>query len=191
MGSTFTLYLPVSYVPLRAARVGVLARRHVAGSPARADWHRIDERSLTDEGDAARSALRPDEPVDEVGGRDRQNAETLNGTDRASSTRSGDDRDVDRARATDVAAHRGERLLPSRASCSRRRASEGFKGIVTSQGVAALELADQFKPAAITLDLFLPDIDGWRVLQSAEERLRRPATSRSRSFPPTNRATRR
>jgi DNA-binding response OmpR family regulator len=50
----------------------------------------------------------------------------------------------------------------------------GFKGIVTSQGVAALELADKFKPAAITLDLFLPDIDGWRVLH----RLKNDAATR-------------
>src|SRR5207244_2099063 len=41
---------------------------------------------------------------------------------------------------------------------------KGFKGIVTSQGVAALALAAQFRPSAITLDLFLPDINGWRVL---------------------------
>ena len=51
---------------------------------------------------------------------------------------------------------------------------QGFKGIVTSQGVAALELAGQFKPSAITLDLFLPDIDGWRVLH----RLKNDAATR-------------
>ncbi len=62
----------------------------------------------------------------------------------------------------------------SRASCWRRRREQGFKGIVTSQGVAALELADKFKPAAITLDLFLPDIDGWRVLH----RLKNDAATR-------------
>jgi CheY-like chemotaxis protein len=64
----------------------------------------------------------------------------------------------------------------------------GFKGIVTSLGVPALELADKFKPAAITLDLFLPDIDGWRVLH----RLKNDSVTRhipSQSFPPTNRAT--
>ena len=40
----------------------------------------------------------------------------------------------------------------------------GFKGIVATRGVVALDLAAQFAPSAITLDLFLPDIDGWRVL---------------------------
>jgi signal transduction histidine kinase/DNA-binding response OmpR family regulator/HAMP domain-containing protein len=40
----------------------------------------------------------------------------------------------------------------------------GFKGLVTPLGASALTLADQFKPDMITLDLFLPDMDGWRVL---------------------------
>ena len=41
---------------------------------------------------------------------------------------------------------------------------QGFKGLVTPLGASALTLADQFKPDVITLDLFLPDMDGWRVL---------------------------
>jgi CheY-like chemotaxis protein len=40
----------------------------------------------------------------------------------------------------------------------------GFKGVVTSLGAAALALTRDFKPSAITLDICLPDIDGWRVL---------------------------
>ncbi|MEP7261460.1 MAG: response regulator, partial [Usitatibacter sp.] len=41
---------------------------------------------------------------------------------------------------------------------------QGFKGIVTSQGTTALSLVGQFRPLAILLDIFLPDIEGWRVL---------------------------
>src|SRR5207249_9428946 len=40
----------------------------------------------------------------------------------------------------------------------------GLKGIVTSLGAAAVPLARDHLPDAITLDIFLPDIDGWRVL---------------------------
>ncbi|HEX2572713.1 MAG TPA: response regulator, partial [Polyangia bacterium] len=40
----------------------------------------------------------------------------------------------------------------------------GFKGIVTSQGDVGLSLVKKFKPSAVTLDLRLPDIDGWTVL---------------------------
>jgi CheY-like chemotaxis protein len=42
----------------------------------------------------------------------------------------------------------------------------GFKGIVANRGAAALTLARQYLPAAITLDVFLPDMLGWTVLNS-------------------------
>jgi CheY-like chemotaxis protein len=41
----------------------------------------------------------------------------------------------------------------------------GMKGLVTSLGAAALALAKEYKPHAVTLDIFLPDIEGWRVLE--------------------------
>ncbi len=41
---------------------------------------------------------------------------------------------------------------------------KGFKTIVAQRGSAALALAREMKPDAITLDIRLPDFDGWRVL---------------------------
>jgi len=41
----------------------------------------------------------------------------------------------------------------------------GFKGLVTSLGAAALAMTKEYKPDVLTLDIFLPDIDGWRVLE--------------------------
>jgi CheY-like chemotaxis protein len=41
---------------------------------------------------------------------------------------------------------------------------KGFKGIVSTRGAAALSLARQFRPTAISLDIFLPDMLGWTVL---------------------------
>ncbi|MEO7597634.1 MAG: response regulator, partial [Opitutus sp.] len=43
---------------------------------------------------------------------------------------------------------------------------KGFKGIVASRGNAALTLARQYQPTAITLDVFLPDMLGWTVLNN-------------------------
>src|SRR5262249_47203919 len=43
---------------------------------------------------------------------------------------------------------------------------KGFKGIVAARGKQALDLAQEYMPAAITLDIFLPDMLGWTVLNN-------------------------
>ena len=40
----------------------------------------------------------------------------------------------------------------------------GFKGLVALNGAAAISMARRFRPAAISLDLFLPDLLGWTVM---------------------------
>ncbi len=50
----------------------------------------------------------------------------------------------------------------------------GYKAIVSTRGDSGLALANQLKPDAISLDLQLPVLDGWRVL----DRLKRNASTR-------------
>jgi len=41
---------------------------------------------------------------------------------------------------------------------------KGFKVLVAARGAEALELAKQYQPCAVSLDVFLPDMLGWTVL---------------------------
>jgi signal transduction histidine kinase/CheY-like chemotaxis protein/HAMP domain-containing protein len=45
----------------------------------------------------------------------------------------------------------------------------GFKVVIAGRGSAALQLAHRLSPAAISLDINLPDIDGWRVLNRLKD----------------------
>ena len=44
-----------------------------------------------------------------------------------------------------------------------------FKGLITARGAAAIAMAREVKPHAVTLDINLPDIDGWRVLNRLKD----------------------
>ena len=63
---------------------------------------------------------------------------------------------------------------------------QGFKGLIASDGAAALALAHRYKPHAITLDIGLPDMDGWALLDLLKHD-RAPATCRSTSSRSTTR----
>jgi len=47
--------------------------------------------------------------------------------------------------------------------------ANGFKAVIESRGATAAVLARELAPDAITLDINLPDIDGWRVLRRLKE----------------------
>jgi CheY-like chemotaxis protein len=46
---------------------------------------------------------------------------------------------------------------------------KGFKGLVAMRGSVGLALAREFKPSAISLDIFLPDMLGWTVLNHLKQ----------------------
>jgi HAMP domain-containing protein/CheY-like chemotaxis protein/signal transduction histidine kinase len=47
--------------------------------------------------------------------------------------------------------------------------NEGFKVLVAVRGADALDLARQYQPTAVSLDIFLPDMLGWTVLSQLKQ----------------------
>jgi HAMP domain-containing protein/signal transduction histidine kinase/CheY-like chemotaxis protein len=146
-GSTFTLYLPLVYSAARTAR------RPVGYS----DSGRAD---LTAPG-MKRTPATPPPQVEDAVVVSEDNAPPLNEAD--------DDRDSI-AQGDLVLLIVENDLAFARFLLDAARA-KGFKGLVTSMGAGALTLANQFKPSAITLDMYLPDVDGWRVLDRMKQDL--------------------
>ena len=130
-GSSFTLYLPAIYTPIKAVR-------KQASQPALEQEDVV--KKLTYDHPAVAEVSLPTVFTNEIG------------DDRAA-IRSGDrvmlivDNDLGFARI----------LLELAREC-------GFKAIATSHGAVAVALAREYKPSAVSLDLRLPDMDGWRVL---------------------------
>src|SRR5205814_10705900 len=46
---------------------------------------------------------------------------------------------------------------------------KGFKALLAMRGDDALELAKQYQPTAVSLDVFLPDMLGWNVLSQLKK----------------------
>ncbi len=145
-GSTFQLYLPGTYTPSRTARKGTAIAEK-------------DEPKSGVTPNSGSTAIRHPAPLAEP-----EASPLVN--------EFGDDRD-------EIVP--GDRVLlivendPGFARFLLDAAREkGFKGLVTSLGAASLALAREYEPDAATLDIHLPDIDGWRVL----ERLKNDAATR-------------
>jgi HAMP domain-containing protein/CheY-like chemotaxis protein/signal transduction histidine kinase len=47
--------------------------------------------------------------------------------------------------------------------------AKGFKVLVAARGADALDLAKQYQPTAVSLDVFLPDMLGWNVLSQLKQ----------------------
>ena len=46
---------------------------------------------------------------------------------------------------------------------------KGFKALIAMRGIDALALAEEFRPTAVSLDVFLPDMLGWTVLSQLKQ----------------------
>jgi CheY-like chemotaxis protein/signal transduction histidine kinase len=128
-GSTFTLYLPQTYVGPSMASVTLAEGKAVSTLPPRALTSvRVAERPVEAIPDD-RADLQPDDVILLVVEDDPHYARVL--------------RDLSR--------------------------DKGFKVIVAMRGAEALALARQYRPTAVSLDVFLPDMLGWTVLSHLKQ----------------------
>jgi HAMP domain-containing protein/signal transduction histidine kinase/CheY-like chemotaxis protein len=139
-GSTFTLYLPVTYGGTRRKAISL------SESAAKSETQRLEPTQLfidTKENNASEEIDEPEAGylINEVG----------------------DDRDFIQP---------GDRILLivendlgfARFIMDTARAQD-YKVLVTSLGAAALAMTQDYKPDAIFLDIYLSDMQGWRVLE--------------------------
>jgi HAMP domain-containing protein/signal transduction histidine kinase/CheY-like chemotaxis protein len=168
-GSKFTLYLPQIYTPPRATRKAAPEALPAAEVPAAIGVRASSPSALKPDGLEARPVtVEPYPPPgphgngNGVGTEPRRDVLAAEPGAVVLINEAGDDRENIRP---------GDRVLLivendlgfARFLLDAAR-EKGFKGLVTSLGAAALAMTREYKPAAITLDIFLPDIDGWRVL---------------------------
>jgi HAMP domain-containing protein/signal transduction histidine kinase/CheY-like chemotaxis protein len=166
-GSTFTLYIPQTYSPSRTHRKSQSTSESLmeaATTPPSAIGELRKRSALPTS--RARS-LSPARPTDGRMNRTKVIEEQLPEVELVNEA----DDDRDRIQPGD----RVLLIVENDAGFSRflldAAREQGMKGLVTSLGAAALALAREYKPHAVTLDIFLPDMEGWRVLERLKSSL--------------------
>jgi HAMP domain-containing protein/CheY-like chemotaxis protein/signal transduction histidine kinase len=142
-GSTFTLFLPQTYVAPLARRD---RREHVTGETLMPPEVHVDRRARGPEDPQPLAETEPgrEQPTVIIEEQVPDDRETIKQGDRIVLIV---EDDISFARILLEMAH-----------------EKGFKGLVSTRGETALHLAHRYRPDAITLDIELPDMEGWTVL---------------------------
>jgi signal transduction histidine kinase/CheY-like chemotaxis protein/HAMP domain-containing protein len=154
-GSTFTLYLPQLYTPPRTVRKPAAGAVESASLPPTPPSPAVEMAPvtvpMTTNGVQTNGAATAPVACELVA---TEQAKRLNEV--------GDDRD--NIQAGDRIVMIVENDLGFARFLLDAAREKGFKGLVTSFGAAALAMTREYMPDALTLDIYLPDIEGWRVL---------------------------
>jgi signal transduction histidine kinase/DNA-binding response OmpR family regulator/HAMP domain-containing protein len=146
-GSTFTLYLPQSYSPSRLGRHGRGAASAIDLAP-HAERLRMAPEALIE-----RVPVEAQETASELHEMESLLAANVAGDDRA---------DILLGDKLLLIVENDLAFADVLLQAARR---VGFKGLVSTSGAGALAMTRDFQPTVITLDIFLPDMEGWRILE--------------------------
>jgi HAMP domain-containing protein/signal transduction histidine kinase/CheY-like chemotaxis protein len=146
-GSTFTLYLPTSFVQ-RHARIqrsmGITSNLTMAGAQ-----HAVAEAPAALQRAAHSASAQEIEPI-------------YTEQDIVIPNDAGDDRaDIG---ASDQVLLIVENDLGFAKVLLEAARKKGFKGLVSGSAAGALSMIKEYQPSVISLDIFLPDMQGWRIL---------------------------
>ncbi|HZE90619.1 MAG TPA: response regulator [Rhizobacter sp.] len=152
-GSTFTLYLPQSYNPSRGAR-------HPRAGAQETDALSQAEQRQRDADTRSQAFNRRSSCANQQSEAESQDE----GSSVVPFTNvAGDDRDD--ISPSDKVLLIVENDLGFAKVLLESARRNGFKGLVSTAGASALALTREFQPSVITLDIFLPDMEGWRILE--------------------------
>ncbi|MBO9515900.1 MAG: response regulator, partial [Variovorax sp.] len=151
-GSTFTLYLPQSYSPSRSLRTPRSAPAELEGPPRERERIEMRKPLRADVAPAART-----QAVEQAA----QSVQEVH----AAGPRIAPDDDRDNILPGELVALIIENDLAFSSMLLQSARRAGFKGLVSARGADALGLTRDYRPAVITLDIFLPDMEGWRILE--------------------------
>ncbi|NRF71831.1 HAMP domain-containing protein [Aquincola sp. S2] len=160
-GSVFTLYLPQSYNPTRSVRHGRAAAAENAGDERQRRAAPMDAALPAPTAESVPTASRHAESIPAVMPR-YPDDQSVTGVPVVFANDADDDRDEIGAGDRVLLIVENElgfaKLLLDVAR------QNGFKGLVTGTGASALTMTREFQPSVITLDIHLPDMEGWRIL---------------------------
>ncbi|MEP7297680.1 MAG: response regulator, partial [Burkholderiales bacterium] len=149
-GSTFTLYLPQSYSPLRTGR-------HLRNASGPSDTSSPVARTpaeYTDTRPAGSASIKPGLP----------NGPGEQADDAYMVANPADD-DRNNILLGDKVLLIIENDLAFAKVLQQAARQSGFKALVSTSGAAALAMTRDYHPTVVTLDIFLPDMEGWRILE--------------------------
>jgi HAMP domain-containing protein/signal transduction histidine kinase/DNA-binding response OmpR family regulator len=160
-GSKFTLYLPQTYAPPKAVGAASMSPAQAQAQAQAAAQAAADAAELREE-HLARMAHLQQDGEQEAKLEAARHGEILSADDTGVLSLADDRENVQPGDRVVLIVDNDENFGRFLLDLARE---QGFKGLLATRGAEAVALARERRPDAVTLDISLPDISGWRVFE--------------------------